>query len=95
MTETELRTVLIHALEDARVIGIGDETAKAAFVSGEVDIALADLEIDSLAVMQFCIAVEKRSGISVVPRDLRKLPTLGALARKLSSGRFKKVWWRR
>lgn len=57
------------------------------FVAGVADIALDELEMDSLALMQFCIEMESAWGVSITPEEFTTLGTLQQLASFLESHR--------
>lgn len=77
--DAELRRKLVRALEDASVIAIFEEPVRGPFLAGEGDIAFAALDMDSLAVMEFCISVELSTGVSITPDQLRSFETVGAV----------------
>lgn len=83
MTEADIRQVIADALVYAAVPRFRDSAEQADFVAGKRDIQLADLEIDSLAAMELCIAIETNSGVSIVPGELAEVGTLGALAKRV------------
>lgn len=61
-------------------LGIEHEVAR-----GERDIALADLNLDSLARMEFCISIENAYGLSVSPEDLDSIGTIGDLEARVNA----------
>ncbi len=83
MTDDELRSTLADALVYAAVPGFRDSGAEEAFRAGDGQFAIANLEIDSLAWMELCIAIEINTGVTVTPADLAALPTLGDLVAKV------------
>lgn len=83
MTDLEIRQVIAEALSYASVPQFDGSPAAAAFMAGISDIKLADLEIDSLAAMELCIAIESSVGVSVVPADLVEIGSLGKLSAKV------------
>lgn len=44
------------------------------------DISFAALAIDSLASMELCIALEEKTGVSIMPDELEDIGSLNALA---------------
>jgi acyl carrier protein len=86
MTEVQLREFLLTALRDANVFGLDEPSLCSSFVSGESDIALDALDMDSLAAMEVCIALESATGVSITPRDMALLGSLGALIARLRAG---------
>lgn len=57
--------------------------------SGEVteDVAFADLNVDSLALMDLCVALEERYDFIIEPTDVMKQGTLSGLARFIATRR--------
>lgn len=75
--------VIADALVYASVPRFRDSAEQADFVAGRRDIRMADLEIDSLAAMELCIAIETNSGVSIAPGELAEVASLGALAERV------------
>jgi len=48
-----------------------------------LSIQLADLQMDSLAEMEFCIAIELSSGVTLVPSELAGLSTTDAVEARI------------
>lgn len=86
MSEGEIREMLVEALQSASVFGLRDNGWTEEFLAGTRDVALDDLEMDSLGAMELCIAVEVNTGVSIVPDDLTGLGTLGGLVRAIGRG---------
>jgi len=49
------------------------------------DLRFSDLEMDSLTVLDFCVALEDQTGHSIEPSDLVQYPSVDALARALEA----------
>jgi len=79
MTEQEIRTIIVDALEYANILSINEDSLLAFFVDGSENVSLEQLDIDSLAAMELCIALEINAGVSIVPEDLQKMGTLNRL----------------
>lgn len=79
MTEHEIRTVIIEAMNYANVVGMRDQNTITLFLEGSEDIAFNQLGMDSLAKMELCIAIEDKTGVSIVPDELQKFGTLNQL----------------
>ncbi|WP_055049358.1 acyl carrier protein [Devosia sp. A16] len=79
MTEREIRQMLVDAMLGASVFGLRDNGWTDEFVAGTRDVAMGDLEMDSLGAMELCIAVEVNTGVEIVPDQLATMPTLGTL----------------
>lgn len=84
MTDLQARAVLADALADANVPGLWHERLGERFRLGEVDPALASLELDSLVLMELCIAIEAHTGLELVPERLQRFASLGTLARHIA-----------
>jgi acyl carrier protein len=80
MTSEEARKVLLHAMRHAAVQGLPSAQAEA-FLAGDSDIQLDRLDIDSLAAMELCIAIEANGGSSITPDQLKAAATGNALVR--------------
>ena len=80
MTSEEARRVLLQAMRYANVQGLSSAQGEA-FVAGEADIQLDRLDMDSLAAMELCIAIEANGGASITPDQLKAAATGSALVR--------------
>lgn len=80
MTKEEARSIVLEAARVANASGISDPPQSAKFLTGETDFGIDDLELDSLGVMEMCIALELETGIPLDPEDLRSIDTLQQLA---------------
>lgn len=76
---------LVALLADCGVMGLKERGIEQDVIAGRADIPLADIGMDSLAVMEFCIALESRWGFSVAPEDLDRVGTLGDLEARLAA----------
>lgn len=83
MTEHEIRTVIIEAMDYANVIGRSNQSMITLFLEEGEDIAFNQLSMDSLATMELCIALEVNAGVSIVPDDLQKVVTLNCLVKSV------------
>lgn len=79
MTESEARNLVVSALTSANVPGFSGSPEEAAFLAGDQNTRIMDLQMDSLAAMEFCIALELDAGLSVSPDELRLFGTLEKL----------------
>lgn len=75
---------VVRLLPECGVLTLQERGVEADVAEGRLDVALTDLEWDSLGVMEFCIAIEDRWGYSIAPADLAAVGTLGDLARRLA-----------
>ncbi|HZI84909.1 MAG TPA: hypothetical protein VFF44_13410 [Casimicrobiaceae bacterium] len=75
------RDVVFEALKTAAPQTFDDELRRA-FLAG-TSLKLAELDMDSLAKMEFCIAVELATGITLLPSQLSELASTDAIERRL------------
>jgi Phosphopantetheine attachment site len=80
MTAQEARTFIAAALHSSNVFMLREFGMTEQFVSGGFDIGLAELEMDSLAAMEFCISIEVNTGVSILPDDLVNFVSLQHVA---------------
>ncbi|HWH73587.1 MAG TPA: hypothetical protein VNV16_04930 [Methylibium sp.] len=80
MTEQQVRTMLVEALDAANVFAMREKQLAEGFLAGIAEVPLDTLEMDSLAEMELCIAIEIHAGVSVVPDQLRQIGSLQRLA---------------
>ncbi len=81
MDARSIRQAMVDGLEAGAVTRISRRDTRSSFLAGEIDIPLAELEMDSLARMELCIAIELGTGVSLAPEELDRYPTLEALVR--------------
>ena len=74
-----IRRTVLEGLEAGAVAKAGNVDFHAAFLDGTIDIRLADLDMDSLAKMEVCIAIEVGTGVSLAPEELDRYATLAEL----------------
>jgi hypothetical protein len=60
------------------------EKMRGSFLAGGLNVRLADLELDSLAQMEFCIAIELATGVTLVPSQLSELGCTDAIERRIN-----------
>lgn len=80
MTEPDVRALMLDALAYANARSRLTEQQARDFLEGTCDLPFDQLELDSLATMELCIAIEVNAGVSIVPDRLHKIGTLGRLA---------------
>jgi acyl carrier protein len=80
MEIAQLRQAVLEALRAAVPGGLDDATSRS-FLAGELDVDLARLVMDSLARMEFCIAIELSTGVTLLPTQLAELATTDAVER--------------
>ncbi len=60
-----------------------DAALRKAFLEEDANIVLADLAMDSLGEMEFCIDLELSTGATLLPSDLAELATTDGVARRI------------
>lgn len=78
-THPEIRTMLVEALEYASVYSMRHLNLTEGFLAGTKDVSFEELDMDSLAIMELCIAIELNAGISLVPEELESIGSLDKL----------------
>ena len=79
MDARTIREALIEGLEAGAVSKASQVRFRGPFLDGTLDATFAELELDSLARMELCIAIEVALGVSLAPEELERYPTLAAL----------------
>lgn len=74
-----LRAKVVAAVEAAVPVDTATAVALAAFATAQGDCRLDALGMDSLAMMEFCIAFELATQIELTPEDLQTAETLEAV----------------
>jgi acyl carrier protein len=74
------RQIVFEALRIAAPSGFNDELRHAFLAEGS-NFELAELDMDSLANMEFCIAIELSTGITLLPPQLAEFATTDAIER--------------
>ena len=87
MTDADIRQMISTGLEQGSCFALRNNGWKEEFLAGRRDVAFADLDIDSLAIMELCIAIEVESGVSILPDEIVKCETLGAVVERVQDGR--------
>lgn len=82
MEPAAVRRAIFDALKFAAPGGFG-VLKREAFLAGDVDIALADLDMDSLEAMEFCIELELSTGATLLPAELPELATTAGIERRI------------
>jgi acyl carrier protein len=80
MEISHLRQAVLEALKAAIPGAFGEEMGRS-FLAGELNVELARFGMDSLARMEFCIAIELSTGVTLLPSQLEELATTDAIAR--------------
>ena len=79
MTEADIRAMLCRAMEAGAVVKIFEPAVRKMLLEKGEDLEIASLGMDSLARMEFSIAIEVETGISLTPDDLLKYSTVNQL----------------
>ncbi len=82
MDIASIRMAVFEALTIASP-GVFDDDMRRSFLTGQANIALADLDMDSMAAMEFCIALELSTGTSLLPSQLAELATTDTVERRI------------
>lgn len=83
LTARAIRAVLVEGLEAGGVGQVNRVGIRDRFLAGELDLKLAELDMDSLAKMELCIAIEVSTGVSLAPEELDRHDSLGALVAEI------------
>ncbi len=84
LDERSVRAVLVVGLDAGAVYQICEAATRAAFLAGDIDFTFAELDMDSLARMELCMAIEVGTKGSLAPDDLGSYASLGALAQAVA-----------
>ena len=76
------RQMIASALRAANLVGSGPKLCIDKFLNGE-DVQLADLNLDSLATMEFCIYMELNYGILIIPHQVHQYQSLNAIVNNI------------
>ncbi len=79
MTDFEIRAMLCRALEAGAVSKVYESVTRQMLLETGEDIDIASLDMDSLGRMEFSIAVEIETGVSLTPDDLLHYKTINQL----------------
>ena len=83
MNEREIRLILVDGLEAGAVHQFNDVSIRESFLAGTRDLTFAELEMDSLAKMELCIAIEVGTGVSLAPEELGRFAAIGEIVTML------------
>jgi hypothetical protein len=73
----KVRAAIVRGLEMGAVRAVFDAETREALMAGRADPTLAELELDSLARMEVCIAIEIETRVTLAPEQLGRLRTFG------------------
>lgn len=74
------RLAVFEALKSAAPSAFNDEMRRSFLAEGS-NLVLAELDMDSLGEMEFCIAIELSTGITLLPPQLAELASTDAIER--------------
>ena len=80
-----IRTAILDGLSAGAVWQAKRAAFRDAFLAGESAVPMAELEMDSLAKMELCIAIEVGTGVSLAPEELERYGSLAALVDDVAS----------
>jgi acyl carrier protein len=80
VTEDESRSLIVEALHRTANV-FNNPSISARLRDQNADIAIDELGLDSLDRVEWCIAIEARTGLDVEPGKLAQCATLGEFAR--------------
>lgn len=83
MDERTIRQAMLDGLDAGGVGKLSRRELRAGFLSGELDLSWAELEMDSLARMELCIAIELGTGVSLAPEELDRYASVSALVQDI------------
>ena len=83
MNEREIRLILVDGLEAGAVHQANDVSIRESFLAGTRALTCAELEMDSLAKMELCIAIELGTGVSLAPEELGRFASIGEIVTML------------
>jgi hypothetical protein len=78
-----IRAMLIEGLEAGGIWQASRVGVRERFLGGELDLTFAELELDSLARMELCIAIEVGTGVSLAPEELDPHVSLAPLVAEI------------
>jgi acyl carrier protein len=82
MPHSRARLAVFDALKAAAPHAF-DTDMRRSFLAGGVNLRLADLEMDSLAQMEFCIAIELSTGLTLLPSQLAEFDSTDAIEQRI------------
>ena len=85
MTDADIRQMISNGLEQGSCFALRNNGWKEDFLAGRRDVAFQDMDIDSLAIMELCIAIEVELGVSILPEEMAEVATLDAVAARVQA----------
>ena len=82
MEISKARQAIFEALKEAAPQTFTDELRRS-FLADGLNLNFADLDIDSLGEMEFCIAIELSTGVTLLPSQLAGLSSTDAVERRI------------
>jgi len=84
MTASDRDSLRRRVAEALRAAIPADRARLAAFVEGRDECALTVFELDSLGLMEFCVALELSTGVALSPEDIQLAGSLAGVAEVLA-----------
>ena len=78
-----MREIISDSLENASVITFTRRKLRHDYIAGKNDIQIDQLNLDSLATMEFCIGLELKTKVSITPEELLNFKSLDDLCVRL------------
>jgi acyl carrier protein len=85
MQPGNIRDIIADALYSSIPLYPDQKALLDRFIGGDDTVEVAEFDLDSLAMMELCIAIEKEAGYSIIPDELRQTRTLGHLVHAITS----------
>ncbi len=83
MSEDEIRQMLADAVEGSTIVGQHRTRMLREFRAGASTVPFSELEMDSMGMMELCIAIEVNTGVEIVPAELAEMASLGEVVARV------------
>jgi hypothetical protein len=88
MTELEIRTMLAEGFVSSGIYTLRNNGWTDGFLDGSREIEFSEVEMDSLAAKELCMAIEVNVGVSVLPEELVRMAGLSDLVARISAALY-------
>jgi hypothetical protein len=85
MTHDEVRRLLVEAVNSTSIFVFKAKGFEAVFLSGESDVPMSELDVDSLGITELCIAIETSTGVELESSEVAGSSSLAEVAAKISA----------
>lgn len=85
MTDENVRRLLVEAINSTSIFAFKAKGFEAAFIAGESDVPISELDIDSLGITELCIAIETSTGVELENSEVGGSTSLAEVAAKVSA----------